>query len=196
MTQDRRPPKRRPPKREPQRPLTLQLWGQGGVLTVLLPEPAERVQPARQGDTYVMPSSPHTGSQSLAEHTQSELQAVNAEGLSKGSPSILGAERDGAARAEIYRNGYDVIIISMSARGEVGVCLPCFVSPVVRQRHPGHLGILAAHGEEEQGEEVANQRGAKGEFGRTHQAQLQLLHAQPPGEHAQRHRRDVDHACR
>lgn len=52
------------------------------LLTVFCPEPEELVQPARQGETYVMPFSPQTGSQSLTEQEQSELQAVNTEGVS------------------------------------------------------------------------------------------------------------------
>ncbi len=50
--------------------------------TVFFPEPAELVQPARQGETYVMPFSPQTGSHSLAEQEQSKLQDVNTECLS------------------------------------------------------------------------------------------------------------------
>ena len=48
-------------------------------LTVFFPEPDELVRPARQGETYVIPFFPQTGSQSLPEHTQSELQAANTE---------------------------------------------------------------------------------------------------------------------
>ena len=46
---------------------------------MFFPEPVEPVQPARQGETYVTSFSPQTGSQSLAEQKQSELQAVNSE---------------------------------------------------------------------------------------------------------------------
>lgn len=67
-------------------------------------------------------------------------------------------------------------------------------SPVVRKCHPGYLGILAAHREEEQREDVANQRRAKGEPGCSHDVQLQPLHQQTSRKHPQCHSGDIDHA--
>lgn len=52
------------------------------LLTVFFPEPTEPEQPARQGETYVTPFSPQTGSQLFAAQKQSELQALNKECLS------------------------------------------------------------------------------------------------------------------
>ncbi len=59
--------------------------------TIFLPEPAEEAHPAKQGDTYVIPFPPHTGSHSLLEHKQPELQSERREGSWAEKPSSLHA---------------------------------------------------------------------------------------------------------
>lgn len=49
--------------------------GKGESLTMFFPEPEAEVHPAKHGDTYVIPFSPHTGSQPLLEQKQPELQS-------------------------------------------------------------------------------------------------------------------------
>lgn len=52
----------------------------GVYLTVFLPEPVADTHPAKHGDAYVIPFSPHTGSHSLLEHKQPELQSEKSDG--------------------------------------------------------------------------------------------------------------------
>lgn len=67
-------------------------------------------------------------------------------------------------------------------------------TPLVGHCYPSHLGVLTAHGEEKEGQEVAQQRGAKSKLGGSHYVQPQLLHDHTPQEHAKGHGRDVDEA--
>jgi hypothetical protein len=67
---------------------------------VFFPDPVEVWQPARQGETYVMPFSPQTGSQSLPEQTQSELQAENTERSSYDTPTTLRERKKGEKERE------------------------------------------------------------------------------------------------
>lgn len=65
--------------------------------------------------------------------------------------------------------------------------------PAVGNGHSGDLGVLAAHGEEEHGQHVADQRCTKRKLGRAYEVQLHPLHQQTPREHPQRHGWDVDY---
>ena len=66
--------------------------------------------------------------------------------------------------------------------------------PSVWNSDPCHFGVITAHGEEEEWQEVAQQWSPEGKFSCSHDTQLVLLHDDPSGEHPEGHSRDVDHA--
>lgn len=59
------------------------------------------------------------------------------------------------------------------------------VLPLVWDGYACHFRVLAAHGQEEEGQEVAQQRRSQGKLGCSHNAQLELLHDHAPREHPQ-----------
>lgn len=69
-----------------------------------------------------------------------------------------------------------------------------FILPVVRPGDAGHIGILTSHGEEEKGQEIAQERRSQCKLGCSHDAQLELLHDHTPREHSQGYSWDVDNS--